>query len=257
MNAHSPVRPTPLLRSYGRRKGKRLSARKERLVTELLPRLRPDLERPAPDDARTLFRIAVGEVWLEIGFGAGEHVLWQASRNNGVGVIGCEPFVNGVASLLGAIEERNIENVLIHDGDARDVLAWLPPASIARIFVLFPDPWPKKRQAKRRLVSPDFVDALARVLQNRGELRFASDDKTYAAQTLLAVNRNGAFAWIANAPRDWLIRPEDWPETRYERKALNGTPVYLRWQRVERTSQERVSEERVSEQRASKAAPKA
>ncbi len=234
MNVRASVQPMPLLRSYGRRKGKPLSARKERLVTELLPRLRPDLGGPAPDDARELFPVPVREVWFEVGFGAGEHTLCQASRNEDVGVIGCEPFINGVASLLGAVEERNAQNVLVHDGDARDVLAWLPPASIARIFVLFPDPWPKRRQAKRRLVSPGFVCSLARVSEDGGELRFASDDMAYASETLRAVNRNGAFAWIANTPRDWRVRPEDWPETRYERKALNGTPVYLRWQRVER-----------------------
>lgn len=220
------------LRSYGRRKGKKLSARKLRLLADRLPSLRPDLAAPAPEDPCRLLPVPVAELWLEIGFGAGEHLLWQATQSPDIGLIGCEPFINGVASLLGAIEDRGIRNVLIHDGDARDVLAWLPAGSIARIFILFPDPWPKRRQAKRRLITPQFANALARVLRRGGELRFASDDKDYVCQTLLAVNRSGAFAWLAARAEDWRKRPPDWPETRYQRKALGGTPVYLRWRRL-------------------------
>jgi tRNA (guanine-N7-)-methyltransferase len=221
------------LRSYGRRKGKRLSPRKERLIAELLPALRPDLKTPAPRDASALFPVPVKEVWLEIGFGSGEHLLRQAELNPEIGFIGCEPFINGVATLLGVIEDRGLKTVRVHDGDARDVLAWLPDATIARAFILFPDPWPKKRQLKRRLVSPELVTALARVIRPGGELRFASDDGDYAGQALLAVRRNGAFAWIATCAADWRTRPDDWPETRYERKALSEgrKPVYLRWRR--------------------------
>lgn len=231
-HAHT-LKPAPL-RSYGRRKGKRLSQRKERLIAELLPGLRPDLGAPAPGNASTLLPVPVREVWLEIGFGAGEHLLWQAGRHKDIGLIGCEPYINGVASTLGAIEDRGLENILIHDGDARDVLAWLPAGSIARVFILFPDPWPKKRQAKRRLVSPELVSSLASALRQGGELRFASDDMDYACDTLLAVNRNPAFAWQAERAADWRLRPEGWPETRYERKALSGDrkPAYLRWLRV-------------------------
>ena len=222
-----------LLRSYGRRKGKRLSPRKERLLAELLPVLRPDLATPAPHDVRALFSVPVEAVWLEIGFGSGEHLLWQAQHNPKVGFIGCEPFINGAASLLGEIETKGLESIRVHDGDARDVLAWLPPGSIARAFILFPDPWPKKRQAKRRLVSPELVAALARVIKPGGELRFASDDADYAAQALLAVNGSGTFDWLARKAADWRERPADWSETRYERKALSGRkPTYLRWQRL-------------------------
>jgi tRNA (guanine-N7-)-methyltransferase len=223
-----------LLRSYGRRKGKRLSPRKERLLAELLPVLRPDLARPAPKDLRDLFSVPVDDVGLEIGFGSGEYLLWQAERNPGIGFIGCEPFINGAASLLGEIETRGLQNIRVHDGDARDVLAWLPAGSIARVFILFPDPWPKKRQAKRRLVSPELAAALARVMTPGGELRFASDDQDYAGQALLAVNAGGAFEWLAGKAADWRERPADWPETRYERKALSDgrKPVYLRWRRL-------------------------
>jgi len=222
------------LRTYGRRKGKRLSPRKERLVADLLPALRPDLSRPAPTDLATLFACPVREVWLEIGFGAGEHLVWQAEHHPDVGIIGCEPFLNGVAALLGAIDDRGLGTVLVYDGDAREVLAWLPEGSIAQAFILFPDPWPKKRQLKRRLVTLDTVAALARVLAPGGRLRFASDDTDYAGQALLAVTRSGAFTWLAKRAADWRERPADWPQTRYERKALGDgrNSVYLEWQRL-------------------------
>lgn len=204
------------LRSYGRRKGRPLSARKEHLLEDLLPRLRLDLKRPAPDRLQTLFPVPVREAWLEIGFGSGEHLLWQAERHQDVGFIGCEPFINGVASLLGAIEERGLRTIRVHDGDARDVLAWLPDGAIARLFVLFPDPWPKKRQLKRRLLTPDIVKELARVLKCGGEFRFASDDADYAAQVAHMALESGAFVRGAEQP----ACPAGRPETRYERKAL-------------------------------------
>lgn len=222
------------LRSYGRRKGKRLTARKERLVAELLPALRPGLSEPAPSDLRTLFPVPVREVWLEIGFGAGEHLLWQALANPDIGIVGCEPFLNGVSSLLGGIDDHGIETVRIHDGDGREVLDWLPEHSISRAFILFPDPWPKKRQAKRRLVTPQLVQALARVLRSGGELRFASDDLNYVREALLAIGGARDFSWTASRASDWRARALDWPETRYERKALSESrkPVYLRFTRL-------------------------
>lgn len=217
------------LRSFGRRKGKALSARKERLLRELLPQLRPDLTAAPPAGLAKLFDPPVKEVWLEIGFGSGEHLLWQAERQSDVGFIGSEPFINGVASLLGAIEDRGIETIRVYDGDARDILTWLPNASIARVFLLFPDPWPKKRQLKRRLLTPDFASELARVLRPRGEFRFASDDIDYAEQARLLFGQAGSFIPVG----DWRKRPADWPETRYERKALSEgrEPVYLGFKR--------------------------
>lgn len=208
------------LRSYGRRKSKPLSARKERLIAELLPRLRVDLGSPPAAPLPGLFAAPVRVIWLEIGFGSGEHLIWQAEHNRDVGFIGCEPFVNGMGSLLGAVENRGIATIRVHDGDARDVLAWLPTSSIGRIFLLFPDPWPKKRQTKRRLVSPETISEFARVLKPGGELRFASDNGDYAAQALLLARQSGAFVWSADRAADWRKRPADWPETRYERKAL-------------------------------------
>jgi len=212
------IRP---LRSYGRRKAKPLSARKERLIGELLPRLRLDLSDPPPAALTELFPAPVNDVWLEIGFGSGEHLFWQAETHEDVGLIGCEPFVNGMGSLLGAIEDRGIGTMRVHDGDAREVLAWLPNRSICRVFVLFPDPWPKKRQLKRRLLCEDTLGEIARVLRPGGEFRFASDNGDYAAQTLHLAQQSDLFAWTAERATDWRQRPADWPETRYERKALS------------------------------------
>jgi tRNA (guanine-N7-)-methyltransferase len=228
------VSETARLRSYGRRKGHALSARKERLLHELLPTLRLPLDQPAPHPLTQLFPTGVGEVWLEIGFGSGEHLLWQAEHHAHVGLIGCEPFINGVASLLGGIEARELDVIRVHDGDARDVLAWLPPSSISRLFVLFPDPWPKTRHAKRRLLSPETVGEFARVLVQGGELRFASDSGDYAGQVLIALLTSGAFEWTALRAADWRIRPPDWPPTRYEGKALSEgrKPAYLSFRRL-------------------------
>jgi tRNA (guanine-N7-)-methyltransferase len=229
---HSETRP---LRSYGRRKGKPLSARKERLLQDLLPRLRLDLKGPAPGHLRDLFTVPVGEVWLEIGFGSGEHLLWQAEHHEDVGFVGCEPFINGVATLLGGIEDRGLATIRIHNGDAREVLVWLPDSSIGRVFILFPDPWPKKRQLKRRLISAETVSEFARVLAPGGELRFASDSGDYAARTLLLMGQSGAFTWLAERAADWRMRPPDWPDTRYERKALSEgrKPAYLSFKRLQ------------------------
>jgi tRNA (guanine-N7-)-methyltransferase len=228
------VSETAHLRSYGRRKGKPLSARKERLIGAFLPLLRLDLKRTAPSRLAELFPVPVGEVWLEIGFGSGEHLLWQAEHHKDMGFIGCEPFVNGMASLLGAIEDRGLKTIRMHDGDAREVLAWLPDGSIGRAFLLFPDPWPKRRQLKRRLLAPDTVSELARVLSPGGEIRFASDSGDYAAQALLLLRRSGAFTWSAERATDWRERSADWPETRYERKALSEgrKSAYLSFRRV-------------------------
>jgi tRNA (guanine-N7-)-methyltransferase len=223
-----------LLRSFGRRKSKPLSARKERLIAELLPRLRLDLEHPAPNLRAELFAGPVEHVWLEIGFGAGEHLLSQAVAHKCVGLIGCEPFINGMGTLLGAIEDRGIETIRLHDGDAREVLAWLPDRSVGRIFMLFPDPWPKKRQVKRRLLSTQTLHQVARVLERGGEFRFASDNGDYAAQALALARASGAFEWTAMRAADWRERQDDWPETRYERKATGDgrRSTYLSFRRT-------------------------
>ena len=226
----------PPLRSYGRRKGHTLSPRQHALVAQLLPRVRLDLARQAATPAAVagLFGDEVHEVWLEIGFGGAEHLVWQAAANPAVGIIGAEPFLNGVVKLLDQTEARGLGNVAIHHGDAREVLAWLPGRSITRAFVLFPDPWPKLRHRKRRIVSGDLVAELARVLVPGGGLRLATDIGDYANQMLQVVEGSGLFHWQAQRADDWRTRPPDWPPTRYEAKAIGEgrRPVFLSFRRL-------------------------
>jgi len=210
------------LRSFGRRRGRTLSPRQQSLMHELLPQLQLDLSAPPAAPLSELFGTATGirEVWLEIGFGGSEHMIWQARNNPAVGIIGCEPFEDGVVKALTAIEEHNLKNVRLHADDARDVLRWLPPASLERTFILFPDPWPKRRHHKRRLVSPALFAELARVMAPGAELRIGTDIGDYARSTLIALQSSPDFSWSAKTPADWRLRPADWPGTRYEAKAL-------------------------------------
>jgi tRNA (guanine-N7-)-methyltransferase len=228
-------RPADELRSFGRRHGRRLRSHQAVLVAKLLPRLRLDLDNPPPESLPDLFPVPVREIWLEIGFGGGEHLLWQASRNPNVGFIGCEPFVDGVAKVLSNVEAQGLRNIRLHDDDARDVIRWLPEKTISRAFILFPDPWPKKRHHKRRLVKHDLLRSLGRIMPPGSELRMASDIGDYAGQMLDAARRSGAFEWLARRPADWRARPDDWPSTRYEQKASrDGRHSYfLRFERVE------------------------
>jgi tRNA (guanine-N7-)-methyltransferase len=174
----------------------------------------------------------VDDVWLEIGFGAGEHLHWQAIHNPRIGVIGAEPFVNGVAKLLSKIADEPAPNIRIHMEDARDIIAALPDAGLGRVFVLFPDPWPKLRHHKRRFLQTEMLDHLARVMKLGAELRFASDDAPLVEYTLERLTAHPAFAWTAIRARDWQERTADWPQTRYEAKQLHGIPAFLRFVRV-------------------------
>src|SRR5262249_27307790 len=191
------------LRSYGRRKGKSLSARKERLITDLLPQLSLNLKVSSPKRLEDLFPVPVKEVWLEIGFGSGEHLLFQAEHHKDVGFIGCEPFINGVGSLIRAVGAGGVESLTGADGGAREQVAWLPDGAVARLFILFPDPRPKKRHLRRRLISPETTKEFARVLARGGEFRFASDSGDYAAHALHAIGRSPHFTWLAEHPSDW------------------------------------------------------
>ena len=171
------------------------------------------------------------EFWLEIGFGGGEHLVWQAQHNPAVTLIGCEPFEDGVVKVLTKIEDDKLANIRLHMGDARDVLRWLPPAYISRAFILFPDPWPKRKHRKRRLVNPVTLALLARVMKPGAELRIGTDIGDYARTILQAFAEQDDFQWQANGPSDWRVRPADWPETRYEQKAEREGRVryYLRF----------------------------
>jgi tRNA (guanine-N7-)-methyltransferase len=207
------------LRSYGRRRGRAPSARQAALWQNALPRVALDLSQPVPARLGELFAPPAADVWLEIGFGGGEHLLWQARHNPSIGVIGCEPFHDGVIKVLSGIEEERLANVRLHADDARPLLRRLSAASIGRVFILFPDPWPKARHHKRRLVSAATLGELARVMRPGAELRIATDDAQYARWMLLTVVGQPNFAWTATGPADWRQRPCDWPPTRYEQKA--------------------------------------
>jgi tRNA (guanine-N7-)-methyltransferase len=218
---------------YGRRKGHPLRSRQVELFGSLLPHLALDLSAPAPENLATLFPVPVDNVRLEIGFGGAEHLVAQAEENPRTGFIGCESFVNGMAKALVAIDERKLTNIRLHHGDAKDLLASLPSGSIARVDLLYPDPWPKRRHWKRRFVSDESIAALARILVPGGEFRFASDWANYVEWTLLRLLRSRDFTWTAERADDWR-RP--WPgfhRTRYEEKALREgrAPCYLVFRR--------------------------
>lgn len=214
------------LRSFGRRRGRKLSPRQQALVDTLLPRLALDLSQPMPAPLAGLFAGSVRDVWLEIGFGGGEHLLWQAKAHPDVGLIGCEPFLDGVVKVLSAVDDAAVAgtgalaNVRLHADDARPLLRGLPDGQIGRAFILFPDPWPKARHQKRRLVSESTLRELARAMRPGAELRLGTDIADYARVMLLAIRQEGSFRWTAESPADWLQRPADWPQTRYEAKAL-------------------------------------
>jgi tRNA (guanine-N7-)-methyltransferase len=225
-------------RLYGRRRGHRLRKGQEALVAGLLPALRVALPLAGGVlDPRALFPRPVREVWLEIGFGAGEHLEAQARARPDVGLIGCEPFLNGVASLLARVAADAAflaqGNLRLLDGDVRPLLDRLATGSLARVVALFPDPWPKKRHHKRRLVGPANLERFARVLADGGELRFASDDMGYVRWALAHLAGHPAFAWTARRPGDWRERPADGVETRYEAKARRQgrRPVHLSFRR--------------------------
>ncbi len=220
-------------RLYGRRQDKPLKARQARLMTSLLPAVAVPLTENTALDIAALFPGA-REIWLEVGFGGGEHLAWQAAQNPEVGMIGAEPFINGVAKLLTQIEDQNLGNIRIHHGDARPLLEAIPAGALSRLFVLHPDPWPKKRHHKRRMISPWFFAVAARLLKSGGELRVASDIPDYIRWTLMHAQGAPDFQWTAESPSDWRDRAPDWPETRYEAKARREgrPPVYLRFRRI-------------------------
>jgi tRNA (guanine-N7-)-methyltransferase len=200
----------------------------------LLPRLALDLGKPAPKDLRTLFSHPVDEVRLEIGFGGGEHLLAQAQEYPAVGFIGSEPFVNAMAKALAVIEQKQLGNVRLHFDDAAHLLAWLPPASLGQLDLIYPDPWPKRRHRKRRFVQDASVAEIARILRPGGEFRFATDVPDYAAWTLQRLLRSADFVWTAERADDWRKPWRGFARTRYETKATREgrVPCYLIFRRV-------------------------
>lgn len=202
------------------------------MIETLLPRLTVALpEDGGALDPAALFPRPQRELWVEIGFGAGEHLAWQAAHHPDVGFIGCEPFINGMSTLLSLVERDGLDMVRLWPDDARPLLDRLPDGSVGRLFLLFADPWPKLRHHNRRFIQDDTVADLARLLKDDGELRIATDDAPLLDWSLRHVRRNPAFAWTAEGPADWRERTADWPPTRYEEKALHGRPYYLRFRR--------------------------
>lgn len=206
---------------------------RQALVEKLLPGLAVGLPEAGGIDPHALFAGPPSSIWLEIGFGAGEHLAAQAVAYADIGFIGCEVFENGVARLLGEIESHALANIRLYIDDARLLLTALPPASIGRVFILFPDPWPKTRHHKRRIVSRQTLDLLAQTMTDGAELRLATDDADYLGWMLELVTGNPDFEWLARRPADWRARPPDWPPTRYEGKARRAgrTPFFLRARR--------------------------
>ncbi|WP_397541345.1 tRNA (guanine(46)-N(7))-methyltransferase TrmB [Roseovarius salis] len=238
MTRESPSSGVPWRNFYGRLKGKALRKSQQRYIDEDLGKLsigavdwdiNPDRE---PIDLEEIF--GKREIQLEIGFGGGEHLVHQAMRNPDVGFIGCEPYINGVAMLLGKIRETGCKNIRVHPGDVRDLFDVLPDNSISCAFLLYPDPWPKKRHHRRRFVTAEHLGPLARVLSPGGAFRVATDIPGYVRQTLVEVPAHG-FDWLAERPADWREPWSDWLSTRYEQKALREgrVPHYLSFRRHE------------------------
>ena len=218
------------LSSFGRRKGRNLRATKQGLVDTLLPRLSIAIPEGTLEPS-SLFS-GKDEYWLEIGFGGGEHLAHQAGLYPRVGMLGCEPYMNGFADLLKHIDAGKIDNIRIYTDDARTLVNHLPDSCLERVYILYPDPWPKSRHHKRRLVSTETLDGIARVLKKGGMLRLATDHEGYATWMLERLLPHPAFEWMAKEANDWLSPWPEWISTRYEQKALAGRPTYLEFKRT-------------------------
>ncbi|HRX74900.1 MAG TPA: tRNA (guanosine(46)-N7)-methyltransferase TrmB [Hyphomonas sp.] len=220
--------PRPI-RTFGRVGGRALSPRQQELVETLLPQL------TVPDGLRDPAALFPGlkEVWLEIGFGGGEHLAEQARRHPDVGFIGCEPFIEGMAKALTQVETLGLGNVRLRMDDARPLVEGFAPGSLSRVFIMFPDPWPKKRQQKRRLIQPDFLASLHRACRTGARVRFATDVASYADEALLRFLQDDGFRWLAESADDWRKAPADHVTTRYETKKLGDcAPVWFDFETV-------------------------
>ncbi len=219
---------------FGRRKGHKLRAYQADLMGTLLPRLALDISAPAPGRLADIFDRPMDDVRLEIGFGGGEHLVAEAMAFPNVGFIGCEPYVNGMAKILAQVEAHNISNIRLFAGDAAELLAWVPAAALARIDLIHPDPWPKRRHWKRRFVQDATVAAMARAIRGGGEFRFVSDIADYCAWTLAHLTCSPDFAWLAERAVDWQQPWAGYTMTRYGRKAEREGRVaaYLRFRRT-------------------------
>jgi tRNA (guanine-N7-)-methyltransferase len=219
---------------FGRRKGHKLRIHQADLIAHLLPQLALDIGSPAPADLSDLFDDGIETIRLEIGFGGGEHLIAEAQAFPDIGFIGCEPYVNGMAKILTQIESVNVKNIRLYAGDAAELVAWAPRQSMARIDLIHPDPWPKRRHWKRRFVQDATVAAMARIIKPQGEFRFVSDIDDYCAWTLAHLLRSPDFFWTAERAADWHLPWPGYTMTRYGRKAEREgrKAAYLRFRRV-------------------------
>jgi tRNA (guanine-N7-)-methyltransferase len=226
--------PHPARAFFGRRKGHALRPRQAELIETILPRLALDINHPPSASLAALFPVTVDEIALEIGFGGGENMVAQAQARPRTGIIGVEPFVNGMAKALAAIEAARLRNIRLHFADAVDLIAWLPDASLARIDLIHPDPWPKRRHWKRRFVQDATMAQFARILRRGGEVRFVTDIADYTAWTLRHFVRSEDFAWTAERADDWRKCWPDFVTTRYHAKAARAQrpPCFLIFRRL-------------------------
>ncbi|WP_298113086.1 tRNA (guanine(46)-N(7))-methyltransferase TrmB [Bradyrhizobium sp.] len=220
---------------FGRRKGHKLRAHQADLVAHLLPKLSLNIADAPVTDLNALFDAPVDHVRLEIGFGGGEHLIAEARAFPNAGFIGCEPYVNGMAKILTLIETNGIGNVRLFAGDAAELLAWLPACSLARIDLIHPDPWPKRRHWKRRFVQDATISAMARALKPGGEFRFVSDIDDYSAWTLRHFAHAPDFVWTAERASDWCVPWPGYTMTRYGRKATREgrAATYLTFKKID------------------------
>lgn len=219
---------------YGRRKGKPLSPRRTDLMATLYPALALDPKTQPPTRIAGLFPLPVADVRIEIGFGGAERLIAEAAANPGAGFIGVEPFLAGMAKAVAAIADPGLKNVRLFDGDAGRLLDWLPGASLSRVDLFYPDPWPKRRHWKRRFVNPENLDRIARILEPGCLFRFASDIDSYVAWTLIELGKRRDFVWTAEKADDWRLPFPGWTGTRYEAKAIAAgrIPAYLAFRRL-------------------------
>jgi tRNA (guanine-N7-)-methyltransferase len=219
---------------FGRRKGHKLRKKQAELMATLLPRLAIDVAGAAPTDLTALFPLPVSELALEIGFGGGENLIAQAIARQATGFIGVEPFVNGMAKALAAIEAADLRNIRLHFDDATSLIAWLPAAALTRIDLIHPDPWPKRRHWKRRFIQDATVAQFARILRRGGDVRFVTDVADYAAWTLRHFIQSADFEWTARRADDWRNAWPDFAGTRYHAKAARDQrpPCFLVFRRV-------------------------
>ncbi|PCI50050.1 MAG: tRNA (guanosine(46)-N7)-methyltransferase TrmB [Alphaproteobacteria bacterium] len=226
-------------RVYGRRQGPALTKARQARLDEWLPKIEITLSAQGPSAApESHFDLSLKDHWLEIGFGKGEHLAAQAKTHPDIGMIGCEPFLNGVSGLVDLVDQENLANVRIFTDDARLLMDSLPDRSIGRGFILFPDPWPKARHHKRRMVSAGNIVVLSRILKDGAELRIGTDHMEYCRWIMAHMLENPDFIWISDSPDDWRRRPDDWPASRYEIKSLaqGRKSSYLRFIRRPRST---------------------